>query len=143
MKKTIIASVIIVLVVIIGIVLWPRHRLYMLTADGRRVPIPSYHWTHTLDGRIVHAPDSITQLGTVELTNQSPTRLDLGSGKGCVLTPTVLPSGDIQFDVVVEENDPKGKTLQFTAPQVVTHPDKSISVSVGDICFALTPKLKP
>jgi hypothetical protein len=133
MKTSRKSSIIVVLVIAVSLALWLHHR------NATRFPNV---FTHTLDGRAVPLPAGITYLGVVEITNLAPTRLDLGSGKGCVLTPTELPGGQLQIDVVIEEQDAQGKTLRFKAPQVVTHSGQRFGISVGDICIALTPKLK-
>lgn len=103
---------------------------------------PSPRTTHNLHGLVVAMPTNITYLGVVELSDQIATRLDIGSGKSCVLTPTALSLGNLKIDVVLEQTDAHGKLATFSPSPVSTHDGERFGVSVGDICFALTPKLK-
>jgi hypothetical protein len=124
MKKFIITSVIIVLAILVGLVLWPR-RQFTPALSGTNVAkgfvvieVPSsYRFTHIFDGRNVAAPTAITYLGIVDVSDHAPTRFDLGHGKACVLTYSVHPCGEIQIDVTVEEKDSQGEKQRFTAPQ--------------------------
>jgi hypothetical protein len=150
MKKFIITSVIIVLVVFVGLVLWPRHQ-FTHTLNGTIVAkgfvvieIPSQHrFTHTFDERNVAAPTGITHLGTVDVSDHTSTRVDLRHGKACVLTYSVHPGGELQIDVTVEEKDSQGETQRFTALPTITRFGQKFGVLVnGDTCIVLTPKLK-
>src|SRR5436190_2472960 len=74
---------------------------------------PSSRTTHNLHGQVVAMPTNITYLGVVELANRTATRLDIGSGKSCVLTPTIASPESLKIDVALEETDSHGKVATF------------------------------
>jgi hypothetical protein len=79
----------------------------------------------------------VTNLGVVEVSDGKPSRHDLGGGRVCIITPTVLTGGIVELAMIIEES---GK--QLAAPRVSTLADRAVEVSVGDIGVGLTPHIK-
>jgi hypothetical protein len=98
--------------------------------------------THNLHGHVVPKPTNTTYIGVVELSDHTSVRVDLGAGTSCVLTPTVLSPTNVEIHVLLEELDKRGKVASFTPPAIDGRDGVAAAVSVGDICFAFTPRLK-
>ena len=86
-------------------------------------------------------PPVAHDLGAVTLTNHCETRLPLGPGKDCVLTPNVIDSHNVQITVAVESMKPNGKIHDLTITQVVTKSGQPFEVAVGAFDFSLTPNV--
>jgi hypothetical protein len=84
----------------------------------------------------------VTDLGVVELLPQVANRFKLKVGKECVLTPTVLPDGNLKIEVSVEAKNELGIVKQLGKARTVTPPNQQFTVSVGDSIIGLTPKMK-
>jgi hypothetical protein len=85
----------------------------------------------------------VADLGVVELTDRVPAQLDLGDGRSYVLTPTVLPDGNIQVEITVEVEIAEGKSEQLAKSRLTARPGQQCSVSAGDnLMITLTPRLK-
>jgi hypothetical protein len=87
-------------------------------------------------------PAPTAELGVIELSARIPKIVSLGVGTNCTITPTLLPSGDVQLELAIETPiaDSKATRLcqtRFTARLGVHH-----TVSVGDLLIGITPKLK-
>jgi len=78
-----------------------------------------------------------TDLGVVEVSNGIQTQRDLGSGRACIITPKIQTDGSIMLEMKIEES---GKTIAW--PRTLATSGKPVSISVGDIHFSLTPKIK-
>ncbi len=81
-------------------------------------------------------------LGEVEFTAHTQKRVSLGEGKECVITPTVLPDGNLQMDLAVERKDTEGKVQRLAQSRLTARPGQQCAISVGDTMVSLTPKLK-
>jgi Flp pilus assembly secretin CpaC len=86
---------------------------------------------------------NVTELGVVELSDRAPLRFNLGDGRSCVVTPTVLADGNIQMEIAVEAMAADGKSEQLGQSRLTARPGQQASISVGDRMIGLTPKLKP
>jgi hypothetical protein len=80
-------------------------------------------------------------LGAVTLTNHYETRVQLGSGKNCILTPKMLDSHNVQLTLAVESKTATGKIHDLSVTQVVTRAGKPFEVAVGDFNLSLTPNV--
>lgn len=83
----------------------------------------------------------VTDLGVVELSDRTPMRLDLGEGKGCVVTTTVLNDGQLQMVFTYESKTSDGFTIQTEQTAMVLPGRQMVSVIDG-VEVALTPTLK-
>jgi hypothetical protein len=96
----------------------------------------------TSEVKTASLPPGVTDLGVVELSNRTPMRLDLGEGKECVVTTTVLDDGQLQLAFASESKSPEGLTIQ-KEHTVTVLPDRQIIISALDgAVVALTPTLK-
>ena len=86
------------------------------------------------------AQQAVTDLGVVEVSDQTPVRLDLGDGKECVLTTTVLNDGQLQMDFAFESMTDGVPTQTKQTATVV--PGTQIAQIVGGVEITLTPTLK-
>ena len=99
------------------------------------------HKLPTSDTKAPSLPLGVTDLGVVELSNRTPMRLDLGEGKECVVTTTVLDDGQLQMVFASESKSPEGLTIQ-KEHTVTVLPDRQIIISALDAVLSLTPTLK-
>ena len=81
-------------------------------------------------------------LGVVELSDGTPSRVDLGAGKQCVITPRVISDNAVQLEMVVEAKDAAGNPKRVGSSRVSAMAGQSFSISVGDTTIAMTPKIK-
>src|ERR1700690_877502 len=58
-------------------------------------------------------PASLTDLGVIQLINQTPSRFDLGGGRTCTLTPTIDADGNYDIKVVFESKKVDGPAIQI------------------------------
>jgi hypothetical protein len=100
------------------------------------------HKLPTSDTKTPSLPPGVTDLGVVEFSNRTPMRLDLGQGKECVVTTTVLDDGQLQMVFASESKSPDGLTTQ-EEHTVTVPPDRQIIISALDgAVISLTPTLK-
>jgi len=100
------------------------------------------HKLPTSDTETPSLPPGVTDLGVVEFSNRTPMRLDLGQGKECVVTTTVLDDGQLQMAFTSESKGPDGLTIQQEQTLTVP-PDRQIIISALDgAVISLTPTLK-
>ncbi len=96
------------------------------------------------------APNSLTDLGVVELSENTPKRLRLGDGKDCTLSATLLTSGNLQIVITTREklapsDTPAGfpvgmpveETKTMTAPS-----GEVITAYIGQKLVRFTPQFK-
>lgn len=81
-------------------------------------------------------------LGEVELTASTQKRVSLGEGKECVITPTVLPDGNLQMELIVESKAGDGKVQRLGQSRLTARPGQQCAISVGSMMVSLTPRLK-
>ena len=55
-------------------------------------------------------------LGVVDVSGGKQSNHTLADGRACIITPTVLPGGDVSLATRVDETDGSTKTLVFQAP---------------------------
>jgi hypothetical protein len=79
----------------------------------------------------------VADLGVVEVADRTPTRHDLGDGRVCTVTPTLVPGGRIDLAIIIEESG-----TQLAAPRIQTVADRAVEISVGDVGIRLTPHIK-
>jgi hypothetical protein len=80
-------------------------------------------------------------LGELELTNHYETCVNLGAGKTCTITPTLLGRSNLQLTMALESKNASGKVKDLSIVQVVTKTGIPFEVAVGDMNLTLTPKL--
>lgn len=96
-----------------------------------------------------HSPDvaavrpKISNLGVVEVSDGIPSRHELGSGRICVIKPTLKKDGSVLLAMTIEETDSTGATQTLASPSVMTSPDQAVEISIGDVGVKLTPHIKP
>jgi len=77
-------------------------------------------------------------LGVVEITNGIASQHDLGGGIACTVVPAIQQDGGVLLTLNIEQD---GRLL---APlKVPARSGRPVTVSLGDIHFGLTPKIKP
>src|SRR5438132_1102711 len=86
------------------------------------------------------SPAHVTDLGVVELSDHTPMRLDLGAGKECIVTTTVLADGNLQT-VFVSESEVDGVPIQ-TKQTLALSPGKQMACIINGVEITLTPILK-
>ncbi|MDB6040824.1 MAG: hypothetical protein JWM99_4665 [Verrucomicrobiales bacterium] len=87
------------------------------------------------------APPASVNFGVVEFSEGIPTRLDLGSGRQCVVTTTTLPDGNLQLQFTAVSNAAEDTPTQVTQTVTVT-PGAQLFSSMNGIQIALKPVVK-
>ena len=88
----------------------------------------------------------VTDLGVVDVSSSKPIRQDLGDGKVCIITPTVITKGGvkiIRMGAVFEQTDSSGKVHRQAAPVVICNPGDTPEWKVGDFDIRLKTEVKP
>lgn len=80
-------------------------------------------------------------LGELSLTNRFETRVALGNGRECLLTPEMVDRHTVQLTVTLRSKASNGLLHELAITQVVTPTGKPFDVMVGDFDFSLTPKV--
>jgi hypothetical protein len=102
------------------------------TEQQQRVP-PS-------DAKAGAPPADVTDFGVLELSDRTPMRLELGTGKECVVTTTVLADGNLQT-VFASESEIDGVLIQSKQTLTLT-PGKQMAAIINGVEITLTPTLK-
>jgi len=87
------------------------------------------------------ASPKLTNLGVVEMSDGLPIHRDLGGGKACVITPTVI-TGGIRLAFAIEETNSAGVVQTLASPVMERTSVGPMEVIVGDIAIRVTPKVK-
>ena len=92
-----------------------------------------------------HSPrPKVTSLGVVEVSNGIPIHQDLGGGKACVITPTILQDGSVSLAITMLTTNSIGVVTTLPLPKVQSISGQQVEVRVGDIAdLRLTPQIKP
>jgi hypothetical protein len=120
-----------------------RQRLASLVAQAKQASALSDQQQQKLPTSDVKAPSTptgVTDLGVIELSDATPMRLDLGEGKECVVTTTVLDDGQLQM-VFTFESEIDGVPIQ-TKQTATVLPGRQIAKIIGGVEIALTPTRK-
>ena len=89
-------------------------------------------------------PSKVTDLGVVEVSSGIPIRRDLGDGKACVITPTIITNGSARFvkmTMTIEQPDATGTIQKLACPWVQAIAGEAAEWKVGDIDIRLTTKI--
>jgi hypothetical protein len=86
---------------------------------------------------------SATDLGTLELSDGTPTRFDPGGGTNCVVTPTALSDGNVLMQISSAVTNADGIVSELGVSRLTARPGQHCSISVGDRMIALAVTLKP
>ena len=86
------------------------------------------------------SPAGVRDFGVVELSDRTPMRLELGAGKECIVTTTVLADGSLQT-VFTSESEINGVPIQSKQALTLT-PGKQMAGIINGVEITLTPILK-
>jgi len=94
--------------------------------------------------KLSELPSNMTtkELGVVEFSDQIPKTFSIGSGTNCVITPTDLHGGILQFGISVEVATADGKTNVLSRYTVKQRSGQQYGFGVGNTMVSLTPVLK-
>jgi hypothetical protein len=87
------------------------------------------------------APSRTRDLGVLQLTNHCETRIQLGGGKSCTITPHLIDPNHLQLTMVLESKLPDGKTRGLNVMKVISRPDEQFEVDFGSLNLTLTPQM--
>jgi hypothetical protein len=86
-------------------------------------------------------PDVI-DLGTLELADNEPLKIELSEGRTAVVTTKVLPDGSLDIGTVIQAPPVDGKRKLLGMPRVITKPGHAVQVSVGEVGLKFMPQVK-
>jgi len=86
-------------------------------------------------------PPGVRDLDVLELSTQTPQRVELGAGKECMVTTVVLDNGMLELTFKSESKTAEGIVTQ-TEQKASVFPDNKMIIVIGDTPVALTPKVK-
>jgi len=92
-------------------------------------------------GKKNSGPLNRKNLGVLPLSNHISTTISLGRNTQCVLTPTLLESGDVQIILAMETTGADGKPLGMNVARVLARPNEPFDVSIGNLDLAFTPQM--
>jgi len=88
------------------------------------------------------APLDTTDLGPLELQNDTAVHFDLGGGTNCVVTPTALSDGNNTIQIKVGVTNADGTFSEVGVSRITARPGQHCSISVGDKMIALAVTLR-
>jgi hypothetical protein len=100
---------------------------------------PQSHASST--NQVAAMPTNEKNLGELALTNHIETRVNLGAGNSCTITPTLLDHKNLQLVMALETTKKDGQTTGLSVVQVVTPAGQSFDIAVGNLDITLTPEL--
>ena len=100
---------------------------------------PQAHVSST--NQVAIKPENQKNLGELALTNHIETCVNLGAGKSCTITPTLLDHKNLQLVMAFESKKSDGKTAGLSVVQVVEQSGQSFDIAVGDLDITLTPEM--
>lgn len=84
----------------------------------------------------------VANLGVVEIADGTPSHHDLGNGRVCIISPTILKNGSVSLVISIDDtNAPEVSHIYATLP-IESLPDRAVRVANGVIDISLTPHLK-
>jgi hypothetical protein len=94
--------------------------------------------------KLSELPPNMTtkELGVVEFVAQIPKTFSFGARTNCVITPTDLHGGILQFSISVEVETADGKTNVLSRYTVEQRSGQQYGFAVGNTMVSLTPILK-
>ena len=87
------------------------------------------------------ASPKLADLGVVEMSDGLPIYHDLGGGKTCIITPTIITNG-IRLAFVIEKTNSDGVVQTLATPVMERTGIGRMEVTVGDVDIRVTPKIK-
>jgi hypothetical protein len=87
------------------------------------------------------ASPKLTDLGVVEMSDGLPIHRDLGGGRACIITPTIITNG-IRLAFVIEETNSAGVVRTLATPIAERTGVGPVEVIVGDIAVRVAPRIK-
>ena len=97
--------------------------------------------TNTPPAPVAPVSSRTRDLGVLQLTNHSETRIQLGGGKSCTITPHLIDPNRLQLTMVLESKMPDGKTRGLNIMKVVSKPDQQFEFDFGGMSLTLTPEM--
>jgi len=91
--------------------------------------------------QVAAKPANLKNLGELALTNHIETCVNLGVGKSCTITPTLLDHENLRLVMALESKKKDGQTAGLSVVQIIAHSGQSFDVTLGDLDITLTPKL--
>jgi len=111
------------------------------TSTAAKQVAPAPQPVATNSSPAVPTSSNAKDLGELELTNRCETRVELGAGRSCTITPKLLDHDSLQLTMALQSKQANGKTAGFIVTQVVTRPGKSFEVAIGDMDITITPEI--
>ena len=90
---------------------------------------------------VVPVSSRTRDLGVLLLTNHCESRIQLGGGKSCAITPQLIDPKRLQLTMVLESKMPDGKTRGLNIMNVVSQPDQQFEFDFGGLSLTLTPQM--
>jgi hypothetical protein len=78
-------------------------------------------------------------LGELVLTNHYETRINLGEGRSCTITPEQLNRDSVQLTLTLQSKQADGNVAGLVVSRVTTRPGQPFEVAIGDMDITITP----
>ncbi len=134
-------------VVIVSIIAGTGYKLAPMVwhkSEAKPVPVTAASTqaaANNPSSKTVAANVILHDLGNVTLTNHYETRVQLGGGKDCILSPKMIDSSNVQITFALESKTNAGKIHDLSVAQVVARTGKSVEIALGDFNLTLTPQM--
>jgi hypothetical protein len=83
----------------------------------------------------------VKELGVVKLTNQTPSRNDLGDGKVCIINPVLRADGNLELSMLIELSGTNAAPRRIAAPSVIASNGQPVEIAIQNMAIALTPTM--
>jgi hypothetical protein len=90
---------------------------------------------------VVPTLSNTKDLGELALTNRYETRVELGAGRSCTITPKLLDRNSVQLIMALQSRQSDGRTAGLIVTQVTTPPGKPFEVVIGNVDITITPEI--
>jgi hypothetical protein len=97
--------------------------------------------THPADAKadVAAVPVNVRNLGELSLTNHCETRVQLGAGKSCTITPKVVDRSNVRLTLTMESKKADGHTDGLIVTEVIVSQGKPFEVTIDGLDISLTP----
>lgn len=84
-------------------------------------------------------PANTKNLGQVTLTNHYETRIDIGAGQSCLITPRLVDGRNLQLTLALESKQADGKIGGLSVAQTSARSGQRCDIKIGDLAVTMTP----
>jgi len=112
----------------------------LLPSSCSKTPAPAQH-AQVAGTNAAVSQSKAKDLGVIQLTNHYETKISLGQGQSCTITPRLLDHRNLQLTLSFGTKNADGKPTGLSVTRVTAQSDKPFGITVNDVDMTFTPKL--